>query len=152
MHGLRDEVRDHVDMQETRRHWKTPVPQDDPILARVACLGHDDNDSLLSRLAKAARPCHDTDIPQPLVQLLSAEDPETQAHAARLLEERIAASRGHSMLVFSHYPTDYFRFGGVYKEHGSPGIMRQLQRTDVKITYFGARERARARERALAVA
>ena len=42
------------------------------------------------------------------------------------------------MIVFSHYPTDYFVGGGVYGEHGSPGIMYQLRRQDVRITYFGA--------------
>ena len=63
---------------------------------------------------------------------------ERNDEAERMLRERLDANVGKHVIVFSHYPTNYFQFGGVYKEHGSPGILQQLRRSDVKITYFGA--------------
>jgi len=58
--------------------------------------------------------------------------------AERMLRERLDANIGGNVIVFTHYPQEYLLWGGVLGEHGSPGILDQLKRTDVTITFFSA--------------
>ena len=58
--------------------------------------------------------------------------------AEDLLRRRLDANIGGNVIVFTHYPVNYFEYGGVKGEHGSPGIVEQLKRHDVNITFFGA--------------
>ena len=56
----------------------------------------------------------------------------------RAVKERLDANIGGNVIVISHYPTNYFEYGGIYGEQGKMGIMNQLKRRDVSITFFGA--------------
>ena len=58
--------------------------------------------------------------------------------AEDLLRKRLDANIGGNVIVVTHYPINYFKWGGILGEHGSPGIIEQLQRSDVSITFFGA--------------